>query len=228
MKVPVLALCACFAAAYAVPQTPVKDSMPKATMPAAAAESRAQAADDVSALIAGIEAELAGTEADVLFATAVVYPELLRYWQWRDTMESALDRMLVCMGWELECCSIGPLQMKPSFAQAVEKEISRSPVLKQKYAVLLPSAEPGSFAGLTERVNRLKYLHWECLYLRAFLEICGQRHGLAGKSDLYRLEISAAAYNAGFMLPLQQLEKLRGLDYVKKVSAYWSSRALSR
>ena len=30
------------------------------------------------------------------------------------------------------------------------------------------------------------------------------------------------------MLPLQQLEKLRGLDYVKKVSAYWSSRALSR
>ena len=72
-------------------------------------------------------------------------------------------------------------------------------------------------------MSRLKTLKWECLYLRAFLEICDMRYGLTGKPEQYRLEICAAAYNAGFQLPLSQLETLRELNYVKKARSYWRS-----
>ena len=59
------------------------------------------------------------------FAIAIVFPELVRYSALRDKIEiSILKTLYINLGEEYADFSVGPFQMKPSFAESVTESIS--------------------------------------------------------------------------------------------------------
>jgi hypothetical protein len=118
---------------------------------------------------------------DPVFAKAIVYPELLRYSQFRDQLETiALQVLYIQLGSAYADFSIGPFQMKPSFASRLDDWQDTEPDREKRIAALTTIA--GQFD-----------------YLLRFLSAMDKR--FAGKrwvSTEEKLRFYAAAYNAGF------------------------------
>lgn len=180
-------------------------------------------AEDVSDYIREISDHFKDYELESDFVVALVYPELVRYNQNRDLLEAAIDRLIFSVTDEINGCSIGPMQMKPGFAINIEKLVEESRELSKKYSLLaFPPAS--SLTIRIDRIARLKDIEWQCLYLKAFIEICLQKYQLKQKDRLYQLEILAAAYNAGINYSIEELQSLRSLDYVKKSKGYYLNK----
>jgi hypothetical protein len=132
-----------------------------------------------------------------LLASAVVFPELIRYSALRDKIETTLLKTLyVNLGSEYVNFSIGPFQMKPSFAEYI---CSRATELKER-----PGNEfrkKGYREGTSESrksiVMDLEKADIQFVYLAAFIKICERSYDLGKAGDEEKVRMLSSAYNCG-------------------------------
>ena len=136
-----------------------------------------------------------GIDPDV--TRAVVFPELLRYSALRDQLEvSCLKTLYVQFGEEYADFSIGRFQMKPSFAEKLERLWMRS--TRSRYSCVRFDTTI-SVRARKERVYRLETLEGQVRYLCLFTCLLPDLH--PGVNDLggeERLRFYATAYNYSF------------------------------
>jgi len=143
--------------------------------------------------------------------STIVFPELMRYSNVKDVLEtSALEMVYIQAGSDAADFSIGRFQMKPSFAEAIEKEV----VLNKDYQQLIYSDKNTKEQTRQERIARLQNLDWQLMYLNAFVSICklkfkGEKHESVNDS----LSLYASAYNTGFTKPIEEIKLNEGKCY---------------
>lgn len=145
------------------------------------------------------------------FATAIVFPELMRYSQLRDRIETAATSMLYSSGTSFLNCSIGYCQMKPLFLVDIEKRIAASPELKLKYSVIDFGGMSDNFEVRRARVQRARDISSQIFYLEAFIDIAMEKYDLSGKDQLYCLKILSTLYNLGVGYSLESMEEISNL-----------------
>ncbi len=135
-----------------------------------------------------------------LFLQSIIFPEVMRYSQLKDGIETeSLRTLYVQFGAEYANFSIGIFQMKPTFAQQVET----------KAAALLPHSMYNElqlgYESTSEedirmlRVERLQDDNWQLIYLTAFILICKEQYkNKIFENEIERLQYYATIYNAGF------------------------------
>lgn len=149
-----------------------------------------------------------GLPADEL--TAIVFPELIRYSTFQNFFETkALEYIYVQQGSVVADFSIGYFQMKPSFAEALERTLIKKEALKKQFERLFI---PSSYTATQQRkirLERLKELSWQLDYLCCFYVITQQKFEikLASLNRQKQLEFLATAYNTGFHKSETSIEK---------------------
>ncbi len=134
-------------------------------------------------------------------ALAVVFPEIIRFRALEDEIQvRALKVLYVQYGRKYANFSVGHFQMKPTFAQDVERDYNQLFSVSEKSAAGIAVFESGDTPHLRmERVLRLDDLRWQARYLRLFIMVMGKLYGkLVFADDLEKLRFYAAAYNSGF------------------------------
>jgi hypothetical protein len=136
----------------------------------------------------------------MLFSSAIVFPELMRYSVIKDLFETtALELMYVEYGKKAADFSIGRFQMKASFIESLEEEISKNDSLQKLYNVIFIDKNRNDREKRQIRVNRLKTNNWQITYLHAFIAICDMRFkSFKTKNINQKLVLYATAYNSGF------------------------------
>ena len=131
---------------------------------------------------------------DVRLAEAIVFPELIRYSRWRNEIEKAVVTGLYITGAkEKGNYSIGYFQMRPSFAEDVEKEWNSSP-LAEEFGFYFDVSDNTS--ARRSRIMRLSTEVGQCRYLAMFIRLQLLRHPqLLKMSRKKRLCYLATAYN---------------------------------
>lgn len=138
----------------------------------------------------------------------VIFPERIRYSMVKDFLETvAVELIYIDLGANYVDFSIGDFQIKPSFAEKVEKNISQSLRLSDKYKLLLQKGEKSNRAIRKERVRRLKLLDYQLIYISAFYDIVTQKFSLEQLSTPGKIKFLAAAYNHGFDCEKSEIEK---------------------
>lgn len=141
-----------------------------------------------------------------LEAVSVVFPEMLRYSQFRDSIESLLNEILSYTSEETNGFSIGLFQMKPVFAVQMERIVFRDEELKSKYPEISFEDQDLSSEDRHKRVLRLKDEAFEIIYLKAFVDFEVKNLGLSEMSFDERLKYLSVAYNAGLKYNLEELD----------------------
>jgi hypothetical protein len=143
---------------------------------------------------------------DPAFAKAIVYPELLRYSQFRDQLETiALQVLYIQLGAAYADFSIGPFQMKPSFVARLDALKETAVNREKRIAALTTTA--GQFA-----------------YLSHFLSVMDKRCAtMRWSSAADKLRFYAAAYNAGFHRSTAGIVEIAGRAQFKL--SEWSNRS---
>ena len=141
------------------------------------------------------EFDLFGVDARV--AEAVVFPELIRYSMWKDEIERiAVNGLYVMKGREGADFSVGRFQMKPSFAEEVERAWNISPLAKE-YGFSFNLADNNE--ARRSRVRRLDTTQGQCRYLAIFIRLLQLRHPrLLQLSQKDQVRFMATAYNRSF------------------------------
>ncbi len=130
----------------------------------------------------------------------IIFPERIRYSIIRDMIEtSAVELVYVEYGSDYIDFSIGDFQLKPSFASKIETSVLNSALLKQKYSHLVTYNKNGIYEVRKERVERLKSLEFQLIYIAAFYDILIQKFDLSGKSALEKIAFLSTSFNYGFM-----------------------------
>ena len=142
-------------------------------------------------------------------AVAIVFPELVRYSALRDKMEITLLKALyVNLGEEYANFSIGQFQMKPSFAEIIQKEAPS--VAGRRSAISF--RPPSEFDDITNYrksiVTDLEDPKSQFKYLVAFIKICEKKFRLNRKDEVARLRFLATAYNYGLDKSSGQIESM--------------------
>lgn len=140
-------------------------------------------------------------------AEAVIFPELIRYSIFQDMMEKgAVKALYIRKGSEGCNFSIGRFQMKPSFAEDLEKRWMRSG-LARKYNLFFDTKD--SEIARKIRISRLEDESWQCVYLAIFLRMLYLDYGSTDKHGEHtqngidtlplkeQLRLAATAYNRG-------------------------------
>jgi hypothetical protein len=141
------------------------------------------------------------------FVTAIVYPELLRYNYIQDFIEtSGLELIYMRYGAKTADFSIGHFQMKPSFAEHIEKYIEKNAADFQQYKKLIIAQKAKPVLQRKLRLTRLKQMDWQLTYLHAFIAICDHKfHFLKFNTTKDKLRFYAACYNIGFHKKYQNI-----------------------
>ena len=141
------------------------------------------------------------------FVTAIVYPELLRYNYIQDFIEtSGLELIYMRYGAKTADFSIGHFQMKPSFAEHIEKYIEKNAADFQKYKKLIIAQKAKPVLQRKLRLTRLKQMDWQLTYLHAFIAICDHKfHFIKFTTTKDKLRFYAACYNIGFHKKYQNI-----------------------
>lgn len=140
-------------------------------------------------------------------AESVIFPELIRYSKFQDNMETgAVKALYVTQGSKACNFSIGRFQMKPSFAEELEKRWMRSG-LARRYNLFFDTKDTQNARKV--RISRLEDEEWQCIYLAVFLKMLyldygsfdknGQQcqNGLESLSHEEQVRLAATAYNRG-------------------------------
>jgi hypothetical protein len=145
------------------------------------------------------------------FAKAIVFPEVIRFSAISDKLEmQGLFTLYVQYGIKYSNFSVGRFQMKPSFAEQVEKEAKQLPGKCQAGLQMIDLSDTPE--ARFNRVKRLNSPEWQLKYLILFIEIMDQRYNMTYKSnDIEKLRFYATAYNCGFTNPEQVI-----LQHIKK------------
>ena len=141
------------------------------------------------------------------FVTAIVYPELLRYNYIQDFIEtSGLELIYMRYGAKTADFSIGHFQMKPSFAEHIEKYIEKNVVDFYHYKKLIITQKTTPLKQRKLRLTRLKQMDWQLTYLHAFIAICDHKfHFIKFTTTKDKLRFYAACYNIGFHKKYQNI-----------------------
>ena len=141
------------------------------------------------------------------FVTAIVYPELLRYNYIQDFIEtSGLELIYMRYGAKTADFSIGHFQMKPSFAEHIEKYIENNESDFQQYIKLIIAQKAKPVLQRKLRLTRLKQMDWQLTYLHAFIAICDHKfHFIKFTTTKDKLRFYAACYNIGFHKKYQNI-----------------------
>ncbi len=141
------------------------------------------------------------------FVTAIVYPELLRYNYIQDFIEtSGLELIYMRYGAKTADFSIGHFQMKPSFAEHIEKYIEKNAADFNQYKKLIIAHKATPVLQRKLRLTRLKQMDWQLTYLHAFIAICEHKfHFLKFTTTKDKLRFYAACYNIGFHKKYQNI-----------------------
>ncbi len=157
--------------------------------------------------------------ADKKLSCAIVFPERVRYSAIRNYAENlSLEVLYVEYGSAIDF-SVGPFQMKPSFAEKVEKIIAVNSLLSAKYAALLP-VEISETDIRQKRIERLGKLSTQLLYLFAFQEITAARFNLTDLSKIELVRFFASAYNFSFEATKAEILRAQNFSFFPYGSAY--------
>lgn len=149
---------------------------------------------------------------DCLVAAATVFPELIRHNKIQNFIEtSVLKALYVQYGWNYANFSIGFFQMKPAFAEKLEKEWIRKGFPCPGF-MTCPSEFIDSAEIRAKRISRLNTLSGQIVYLQMFYKLMECRFSGYGFSTMEeKIRIYATAYNSGTDHSYSQLNRLSGL-----------------
>jgi hypothetical protein len=170
-------------------------------------------------------------------AIAVIFPELVRYSALRDKIEITLLKALyINLGEEYANFSIGPFQMKPTFAEMIRENAAGAMGGKGAKLFKIRSSYDDVKSFRASIVSDLENPQAQLNYLIAFIKICEDNFNLKLKDDNERVKFLATAYNYGFWKKEGQIEKMSEERYFRTtilktenysyadVSLYWFHR----
>jgi hypothetical protein len=140
-------------------------------------------------------------------AIAVIFPELVRYSALRDKMEiSLLKTLYVNLGEYYANFSIGQLQMKPSFAEAIREQAS-STLRRNTYIAFKDSSEFDDIKNYRKSiVTDLEDTMTQLNYLIAFFKICEKKFKTEKMDEIEQVRFLATVYNYGLDKSTEQIE----------------------
>jgi hypothetical protein len=142
-------------------------------------------------------------------ATAVVFPELVRYSALRDKMEITLLKALyINLGDEYANFSVGQFQIKPSFADRVRREAPEAMGRRSGIVFKKPSEFDEISNYRKSILADLEDVRAEFNYIIAFIKICEKKYNLRMKDEISRLVFLATAYNYGIDKPAEDIERI--------------------
>jgi hypothetical protein len=144
------------------------------------------------------------------FAVSIVFPELIRYSALQDKIEiSLLKTLYINLGEEYADFSIGPFQMKPSFAEDIHKKVMslKDKKIRNLFSDRTTIQDIKDYR--TSIVADLEDPETEVIYLIAFIKICESGLRNVWTSANEKIKFYASAYNCG-------LDK--GQDYIYAMS----------
>ncbi len=154
-----------------------------------------------------VKKHLPKDNAQAAFVLAMGFPELLRFEAMQNKMETLfLEVLYVKNGATYANFSVGRFQMKPSFAESIEK------YAKTYIPKLYPKVYHYQVSGIKNirraRVKRLNTLSWQLRYLHTLYQILNHRYSqYKFTSEAHKLRFFAAAYNYGFLSKAHKIEK---------------------
>ena len=158
-----------------------------------------------------IQSQLNKQAVDKEMIIPVIFPERIRYSIVSDLIETAaVELVYIEYGSDYVDFSIGDFQIKPSFAEMVEMEIVKSADLREKYRNLISYSKTALSDIRKERVQKLKSLEYQMIYIAAFYDMVMLKFNLNEKSKTGKIEFLAAAYNHGFADGESEIEKCIG------------------
>lgn len=168
-----------------------------------------------------IERTLNTFNIDIKIATSVVFPERIRYSIVKDFFETAfLEVFYVENGSSQVDFSIGHFQMKPSFAEKVEFFVKFNQRLSFKYNVLINYKQKDIKLIRKKRIDRLKNLNYQLIYISAFYDIVKTVFFIDNMNEKLKIKFFATAYNYGFDKTQNNLIKNINKKYFPYGSSY--------
>jgi hypothetical protein len=146
-------------------------------------------------------------QADPELIVPIIFPERVRYSIIRDIIETvAVEDVYIEYGPDYVDFSIGPFQLKPTFASKIENALIDSSILRKKYMVLLKYKKTDLKGIRKERVERLRSQEFQLTYISAFYDIVSQRFDLSDKTTEEKIAFIATTYNYGFLSDKAEIE----------------------
>lgn len=148
---------------------------------------------------------------------AVVFPEIIRYNRVYDVVETgSLLGLYSRFGAEYANFSVGMLQMKPTFAESIERQVAC--LRGEKWVKELGFDKLGlinNYDNRVARVNRIDDLDWQVKYLVAMVKCLKSRNAELWKhlNNEQRLMFVATAYNTGWNKPAETILSYTGKAY---------------
>jgi len=127
-------------------------------------------------------------------ALSAIIPSMIRYSALRDIVEaSAMRTLYISSGRKYAHYSVGRFQMKPSFAELVERTYTRQKLGPYKFMISnTPKAR-------SERARRLESIEWQVRYMVMFNKIMDKRYAhIKWKNDEDKARFYATAFDVGF------------------------------
>lgn len=149
---------------------------------------------------------------------AVVFPELIRYSMIVDYLQVA-SLELVYVNTGLADFSIGKFQIKPSFAERIEKYFLEDSARLGEFSELFDYRVDDPVEIRKQRLGRLKSAKSQLMYLAGFARIMEIRYpDMPEWSDEYTLRFLSTAYNHDFEAEQEEIE-----EYSKKQFFPWGT-----
>jgi hypothetical protein len=127
---------------------------------------------------------------------AVVFPELIRFSALQDKFETfALESLYSQYGKAYANFSIGEFQIKPSFAEVIEKDFMN--LFREKTFGIYPSDTVENIPNRAARVKRLKDKKAMLNYVLVFFKVMEKNYP-AWKSADEKIKFFACAYNSDY------------------------------
>ncbi len=146
---------------------------------------------------------------DLKILLPALFPEIVRFSELQNKVESySLEVLYVRFGTAYANFSIGRMQMKPSFAEALEgmaqdPEYKVSPSVRKKLQYRITEAKEVR----KERIRRLNDWDWQVIYALAFAQISFSKYKLAQKTGVEQVRWLAGIYNRGLQHPAEDIKK---------------------
>jgi hypothetical protein len=150
--------------------------------------------------------QLADNQVDINTIIPAVFPEMVRFSEVQNMMETAsLELLYVNYGQKYADFSIGRFQMKPSFVEQMESYVIDNQLIN--YLELSKYSQTEAKKIRQERIRRLKDMQWQMLYLKAFYTIVSHKFQKNFATLTEKIQFFAAAYNRGFHTSASEVEK---------------------
>jgi hypothetical protein len=131
-------------------------------------------------------------------AVAVIFPELVRYSAIRDKMETTLLKVLYTnLGEDYANFSIGPFQMKPSFAETIRESSSSLMGRRLRKDLEGKSAYRDEKIYRSDIVTDLQDPVTQLNYLVAFIKLCELNYAGCWSDERSKVKFIATVYNTG-------------------------------